>query len=120
MARVVASADAGAEDVGQVEYWDGMPWERMPQSEECLSRGRTFLLRADRLHGLEAETYSDSRIGSELDVPLFHGDRWVGLVGMADGDESFDWSMDVPFLQILGDLVTARFDRIGPPDPVEA
>lgn len=120
VAKTVATAEEGSEGISQVEYWDGMPWERMPQSRERLSQGRTFVLRADRLQGTEAETYSASGVGSELDVPLFHDDRWIGLVGMADGDESFDWSMEVPFLQILGDLVAARFDRVGPPDLLEA
>jgi hypothetical protein len=114
-----ATVEADGEDLAQLAYWHGMPWDRLPQSKERLSRGLTNIVRRDRLVGIQAETYAESHIGSEIDVPLFHEGDWVGLIGMADGDESFDWSLDVPFLQILGDLVTARFDRSGVPEPID-
>ena len=120
VAMLVANAASDPHEVGDAEYWDGMPWERMPESRQRLARGLTHVVRRDRLQGTEAETYAGSEIGSELDVPLFHDDRWVGLIGMADGDECFDWSMDVPFLQILGDLLAARFERLGLPEAVDS
>ena len=119
VAMVAANAESDGGDVSQPEYWHGMPWDRMPLSRDRLSRGLTNIVRRGLLAGVQAETYAESRIGSELDVPLFRGGDWVGLIGMADGDESFDWSLDVPFLQILGDLVAARFDREGVPAPMD-
>jgi hypothetical protein len=116
---MAANVESDGGEVSQVEYWQGMPWDRMPESRDRLSRGLTHVVRRGRLKGVEAETYAGSHIGSEVDVPLFKNGDWVGLIGMADGDESFDWSLDVPFLQILGDLVESHFDRNGVPAPSE-
>jgi hypothetical protein len=117
--RLAAGAAHDAGCLCQSDYWDGMPGSRMPVSRRRLEQGVTHVVRRDAPVGVEAETYAASRVGSELDVPIFAGGEWVGLVGLLSEGEDRDWSSEIPMMRILGTLIAARFEQTGIP-PVMA
>jgi PAS domain S-box-containing protein len=101
-------AESGLEDNIMDPYWNGRPWSSMPASYEALRRGEPFYFAAhSELPPIERETYQrdDSSSDSELDLPIFIGDEWVGLVGFA-GSASRQWNDgDIGLLRTAADLI---------------
>lgn len=101
-------AETGLEQNTLDPYWDGRPWSTMPASYEALSRGKPFHFASQmELPPVERETYQrdDASSDSELDLPIFIEDEWVGLVGFAHS-ASRNWDDgDVNLLRTAADLI---------------
>jgi signal transduction histidine kinase len=96
------------------EYWDFVPWSRMPISRSHLERGESFLLIPDELTGVEREVYADDPfpIKSELDIPVFVDGEWAGLVGLADITTVRRWSdEEMSMLETVARMLGAFWER---------
>ena len=94
------------------QHWGRVPWSKMPRAFEHLSRGKEFAFRVADLDGEERELYQGSSTKSELDVPIFIGDEWVGLIGVADVDEDRTWTdEDVGLLRTVGKMIGSSWQR---------
>jgi hypothetical protein len=58
--QIVADAEKpGAQDYGQgTDYWQLVPWDRMPTSRQELEEGRPFFLIPEQLTGIEYDQYA--------------------------------------------------------------
>ncbi len=96
------------------DYWDLVPWERMPTSRSHLERGENFVVRPDQLDGAEAELYADDPLGvlSELNSPIFVGGEWAGLIGLADCETPREWTDDdIALLSTAAAMIGAYWER---------
>jgi PAS domain S-box-containing protein len=101
-------AETGLEHNIMDPYWNERPWSTMPASYEALSRGNPFYFASQKeLPPIERETYQrdESSSDSELDLPIFIGDEWVGLVGFADGASRHWDEGDINLLRTAADLI---------------
>ncbi len=95
-------------------YWDLMPWAALPDSRDRLSRGLPFAFAVADLGPVERATYeaSPSVIRSEIDLPIFMGGEWVGLIGFSDPRPDYEWvEGDVLLLQTAADMIGAFWAR---------
>ena len=96
------------------EYWSLVPWDRMPTSRAVLESGKPFSFLVAELTGPEREVYlaDPTPVVSELDIPIFVRDRWVGLIGFADKTEARTWSRDdLSLLEVAAALIGSFWDR---------
>ncbi len=94
------------------DMWNLVPWSKMPISYRHLSRGEPFAFLISELTGVEAETYAGSDGKSELDIPVFVGGRWVGLVGFTDRVTERHWDdQEVELLSTAAEMVAAFWER---------
>ena len=93
-------------------YWDMMPWDRMPTTEEALSQGREIVLTADTLVGPEALVYAESEVMSEIDVPIMVDGKWEGLIGISDERTSRTWDDEVQMLRTAADMIASFWHRL--------
>jgi signal transduction histidine kinase len=93
-------------------YWDMMPWDRMPTSQEALSQGREIVVTAETLEGAEALTYADSEVKSEIDVPIMIDGRWVGIIGISDERTSRTWDDELQMLRTTADMIASFWHRL--------
>ena len=101
-----------APDAGLTDAWELVPWSLMPISHWHLSRGESFAFLIRDLTGVEAETYSRTDAKSELNIPIFVGGEWVGLVGFTDRISEREWDdQEVEFLQTVSEMIAAFWER---------
>ncbi len=94
------------------ERWARVPWSKMPLAHAALSRGAECRFRLSDLEGEERALYEGTGMLSELDVPIFVGGRWVGLVGFVDHVDGRDWADDeVRLLRTTGEMIGAYWER---------
>ncbi len=96
------------------EYWDLVPWRRMPVSQHHLERGEPFVLHPDELEGVEYELYAASPfpIKSELDIPIFAEGEWAGLIAFADKSTAREWTEeDISLLTTAAAMIGAFWER---------
>jgi signal transduction histidine kinase len=109
---LVAWCDLDYEDPDPPERWQLQPWSSYPMAHERLAAGEHFHFRVDDLEGVEREMYAGTGIGSEIDVPIFAGDRWMGIIGVSDADPEYTWSdEDVSLLRSLADMIGVHWLR---------
>jgi signal transduction histidine kinase len=94
------------------DHWSFVPWANMPDSYERLSRGDPFPFQVSELGPIEREQYRDADALSELDVPFFVDDRWVGLVGLSDHADEREWRSDeVGLMVTAAEMIGAFWER---------
>ena len=93
-------------------YWNMMPWDRMPTTQEALSQGREIVLTADTLEGAEALTYAESEVMSEIDVPIMVDGKWEGLIGISDERTSRTWDDELQMLRTTADMIASFWHRL--------
>lgn len=94
------------------EHWKLVPWSRMPDSFERLSRGEPFAFQVSSLGATERALYDEGATISELDVPFFTGGEWVGLLGLSDHEQERSWRPDeVGLLVTAAEMLGAFWER---------
>ncbi len=92
--------------------WSLVPWESMPLSYHHLSRGEPFAFLVADLTGPEAEVYKGTKGKSELNIPIFVGEDFVGLLGLTDRLEERAWEAgEIDFLRRAGEMFAAFWER---------
>jgi len=105
---------AGLEEPPADDYWSLVPWDRMPSSRAMLEKGEPFAFLVDELIGPERELYLGDPfpVVSELDIPIFVRNRWVGLIGFADKSRARVWAEeDLRLLGVAAALIGSYWDR---------
>ncbi len=74
------------------ELWAMVPWTEMPAAFARLSQGRAFEFRPEDLPEVEQRRYAGTGVRSELDIPIFVGDEWIGMVGFSDVHRATHWT----------------------------
>ncbi|MCL1693783.1 MAG: GAF domain-containing sensor histidine kinase, partial [Actinomycetia bacterium] len=96
------------------EYWDLVPWRRMPNSRYQLERGEPFIFHPEELDGVEYDLYAASPfpIKSELDIPIFTEGEWAGLIAFADKTALREWTEeDLSLLTTAAAMIGAFWER---------
>ena len=96
------------------DYWDVVPWERMPTSRSFMERGMPFVLIPAELTGVEYELYAEDPfpVLSELDIPIFVDGEWAGLIGFADQTMMRNWTDgDISLLSTAAKMIGAFWER---------
>ncbi len=114
--QIVADAEkSGAPDYGEsTEYWQLVPWDRMPTSRRELEQGNAFFLIPEELTGVEYEQYAADPypVKSELDIPIFVDGEWEGLIEFTDSEVVRDWSEEeVSLLTTAATMIGAFWER---------
>lgn len=108
-------AQAGHEHEAGSPYWAVQPWSSMPASYEALHQGLPFQFSSvDELPLIERTLYQEDETASEseLNLPIFIDDQWVGLIGFADNNSSPSWDdRDINLLRTAADLVGGYWIR---------
>ena len=105
---------AAAENDEVIDYWDLVPWKRMPVSRSHLERGEALVVRPSELEGAERELYAADPfpIKSDLQIPIFTQGEWAGLVGFADTLRDRDWTEeDLALLTTVAAMIGAFWER---------
>lgn len=98
--------------VSDSDHWASVPWREMPDSYERLSRGAPFPFLVSELGPIERAAYGDAAALSELDVPFFVADRWIGLVGLSDHVAEREWRSDeVGLMVTAAEMIGAFWER---------
>ncbi len=95
-------------------YWTCVPWSSMPTSRVQLERGRAFAFRPDQLDEPERSLYAGSpeRIEKELDIPIFVGGTWRGLIGFTTDDPGRVWTAEeLTVLEAVATMIAAFWER---------
>lgn len=113
--------EADAEDlVVDYDRWTMTPWTDMPQAFAHLSQGLPFSFDVAELEGPEQALYDGVSTKRELDVPIFIGERWAGLVGLTDSTGKREWDdRDTRLLQTVAEMIGASWDRDAQQDRLE-
>lgn len=96
------------------EYWQLVPWERMPTSREALERGDSLVIIPEELEGPEYDQYAADPVPvkAELDIPIFVDGEWTGLIGFADQTVVRDWSdTDLTLLTTAAKMIGSFWER---------
>ncbi|HUG08010.1 MAG TPA: PAS domain S-box protein [Acidimicrobiia bacterium] len=94
------------------ERWGRVPWSKMPQAYFHLSRNEPFAFGVGELRGSEKEVYEGTPTKSELNIPIFVGGEWVGLVGFADFERERPWrDEEVSLLRTTAQMIGAFWER---------
>lgn len=96
------------------EYWELVPWERMPTSRQHLEKGRPLVVIPEQLEGPEYDLYAADPFPtkSELDIPIFVDGEWAGLIGFADQTIVRHWmDSDVSLLTTAAKMIGAFWER---------
>ncbi len=104
------------------DYWFLVPWSRMPDSHEHLSKGVPFAFRVADLGDEERQLYEDAHIrtGAEVDIPIMVDGEWRGLIAFGYAGDEHGWDPeDVAFLQTAADMVAAFWLRQDARDRLE-
>lgn len=116
--QVVAEAEDEDEDASDWEmdneYWDLVPWDRMPTTRKSLEAGLPIVIIPEELEGPEYEQYAEDPfpVKSELELPIFVGGMWAGLIGFSDQNAVRDWSVvDVSLLSTAAKMIGAFWER---------
>jgi len=93
------------------DRWTLVPWSEMPMSFEHLSRGRAFEFRPQDLPPEERARYEGIGVRTELDIPIFVGSRWLGLIGFTDVRRAGSWtSADRSLLRTAAQLIGRHWE----------
>lgn len=113
----IAEADrpgTPAHDVDDTyDYWDLMPWDRMPTSRSHLQKGEPFIFFPRDLVGTEREVYAADPFPtkSELDIPIFADGEWAGVIAFSESSEERDWAEeDLSLLTAAAQMVGAYWE----------
>ncbi|MGI9648680.1 MAG: GAF domain-containing sensor histidine kinase [Acidimicrobiia bacterium] len=101
-------------DLPESDYWDLVPWARMPESRSRLEAGEPFVVIPEQLTGVEYELYAEDPypVKSELDIPIFVDGRWEGLIGFADSEKVREWTGDdLVLLTTAAHMIGAFWER---------
>lgn len=94
------------------QRWSRVPWSKMPVAHSYLSRNELFAFAVGDLDGEEKEMYEKSNTQSELDIPIFVGTDWLGLVGFADMEKERPWREDeVTLLRTAAQMIGTFWER---------
>lgn len=96
------------------EFWDLVPWDRMPTTRKSLEKGLPIAIVPEELEGLEYEQYAADPfpVKSELEVPIFVDGVWAGLVGFSDQTIVRNWSeSDLSLLTTTANMIGAFWER---------
>jgi len=110
---VIECGSTGPSNDGD-DYWNLVPWSRMPDSYARLSHGEPFAFAIDDLGPVEKELYLDAPYPtrSEIDLPIFVDGAWEGLVGFADRSAVRRWTLEeMDLLATVADLIGAHWAR---------
>ncbi len=95
-------------------YWFLVPWSRMPDSYERLSKGVPFAFSMDELGPWERELYDASPVptAAEIDIPIIVKGQWRGLLAFGFSAAGHLWEPeDAALLQTAADIVGAYWLR---------
>ncbi len=95
------------------DYWDLVPWARMPISRARLEKGEPFLFTPDQLEGVEYELYANEPdpIKSELNIPIFVSGKWDGLIGFSETAFVRQWTdEDISLLTTAAAMIGAFWE----------
>ncbi len=93
--------------------WERVPWSRMPMAYEHLSQGRAFAFRPTDLPPPERALYDQTEIRSEIDIPIFVGGRWMGLIGFTDVSHESRWtSREQSLLRTAAELIGRHWETV--------
>ncbi|HEU4895606.1 MAG TPA: PAS domain S-box protein, partial [Acidimicrobiia bacterium] len=94
------------------DHWTNVPWSDMPVANSYLSRGEPYAFGIHELEGREREIYEATTTKSELDIPIFVGDEWCGLIGFADFEKERPWRPDeINLLRTVAQMIGAFWER---------
>lgn len=94
------------------DHWTAVPWSDMPVGYSYLSRGETYAFGIHELEGKELEIYESTDTKAELNIPIFVGDEWWGLIGFADFEKERPWRPDeVALLRTVAQMIGAFWER---------
>jgi signal transduction histidine kinase len=113
---VVAEAEEnGVDSYGlENEYWDLVPWERLPTTRKYLEAGKPVVIIPELLEGSEYDQYAADPypVKSELELPIFVHGKWAGLIGFSDLAIVRDWTdTDVSLLTTVAGMIGAFWER---------
>jgi signal transduction histidine kinase len=112
---VAETEDPGAADHElENDFWDLVPWDRMPTSRESLENGRPIVVIPEQLEGPEYDQYAADPfpVKSELEVPIFVDGEWAGLIGFSDQTVARHWSAtDISLLTTAAKMIGAFWER---------
>ncbi|MFW2340220.1 MAG: ATP-binding protein [Acidimicrobiia bacterium] len=114
VAEAVDDQGEGLEYESDLEYWDIVPWDRMPTTRASLETGRPIVIIPAELEGPEYEVYAADPypVKSEVEVPIFVSGEWAGLIGFSDQVTVRQWTdSDVSLLTTAGRLIGAFWER---------
>lgn len=104
-----ASADRRPPDY---DHWTNLPWSDMPVAHSYLSRGETYAFGIHELKGRELEIYDVTETKAELNIPIFVGSEWWGLIGFADYETERAWRPEeVTLLRTVAQMIGAFWER---------
>lgn len=94
------------------EHWSNVPWSDMPVAHSYLSRGEPYAFGIHDLEGREAEIYAVTSTKAELNIPIFVGEEWWGLIGFAEFENARAWRSDeVTLLRTVAQMIGAFWER---------
>ena len=94
------------------DHWTNLPWADMPVAHSYLSRGEPYAFGIHELKGREREIYDATTTKSELDIPIYVGDEWWGLIGFADFEKERPWRPDeINLLRTVAQMIGAFWER---------
>lgn len=96
------------------EYWELVPWDRMPTTRARLERGEPFSFKPDELDGVEYDLYAADPVPlkSELNIPIFTNGEWAGLIGFSDATLVREWTPeDLSLLTTAATMIGAFWER---------
>lgn len=94
------------------QRWDKVAWSMMPTSYSQLSQNRPHAFGIGDLDGEEREIYIGTRTKSELDIPIFVGGQWLGLIGFGDFEKERPWrDEEVSLLRTASQMIGAFWER---------
>lgn len=96
------------------EFWDLVPWRKMPTSRRSLETGKPVVIIPGLLKGAEYDHYAADPfpIMSELEIPIFVNGEWAGLIGFSDQAVVRQWTdTDVSLLTTVAGMIGAFWER---------
>ena len=109
--NLIYEATASAQPT-DYDHWTNLPWSDLPVAHSYLSRGEPYAFGVHELEGREREIYEVTTTKSELDIPIFVGDEWWGLIGFADFVKERQWRPDeINLLRTVAQMIGAFWDR---------
>ena len=112
--KMIANVELARGVDADTAFWDLVPWSRMPTARSYLERGRAFATNIRSLAGAERDLYvrAPTPVVCELNIPIFAGGHWVGLVGFADRHTERQWpEADIRLLEVAAALFGAFWAR---------
>jgi GAF domain-containing protein len=111
--RLVAEALIEGTEPDPGDRWTMVPWRERPVSHRRLSDGQPVVFRIAELPSLERARYEGTGRGTELDIPIFVRDEWVGLIGFHDIDAGSLGDLgDIELLWTAAELIAVHWERV--------